>query len=69
MLTRRAAAQLVATAVAVALAGASAEAADQVIKVGIDLSLTGADAEAAARIENGALMAFEEINTRHSIPG
>jgi branched-chain amino acid transport system substrate-binding protein len=69
LLTRRAAAQLVATAVAVALAGASAEAADQVIKVGLDLSLTGADAEAAARIENGALMAFEEINTRHSIPG
>jgi branched-chain amino acid transport system substrate-binding protein len=69
LLTRRAAAQLVATFVAVALAGASAEAADQVIKVGLDLSLTGADAESAARIKNGALMAFEEINTKHLIPG
>ena len=39
------------------------------IKVGLDLSLTGADAESAVRIKNGALMAFEEINTRHWIPG
>ena len=70
MLTRRAAAQLVATAVAVAFGrGLRREAADQVIKVGLDLSLTGADAESAARIKNGALMAFEEINTKHVIPG
>jgi branched-chain amino acid transport system substrate-binding protein len=51
------------------LAGASAQAADKVIKVGLNLSLTGADAESAARIKNGALMAFDEINTRHEIPG
>jgi branched-chain amino acid transport system substrate-binding protein len=70
MLTRRAAAQLLATAAAsVALGDASAQAADTVIKVGLDLSLTGADAESAARIKNGALMAFEEINAKHGIPG
>jgi branched-chain amino acid transport system substrate-binding protein len=70
MLTRRAAAQLLAAAaVAAALGGASARAADKAVKVGLDLSLTGADAESAARIKNGALMAFEEINAKHDIPG
>jgi branched-chain amino acid transport system substrate-binding protein len=70
MLTRRAAAQLLATtAVAAALGGVSAQAADMVIKVGLDLSLTGADAESAARIKNGVLMAFDEINAKHEIPG
>ncbi len=70
MLTRRAAAQLLATtAVAAALGGVSAHAADKVIKVGISLSLTGADAESAARIKNGALMAFEEINAKHELAG
>jgi branched-chain amino acid transport system substrate-binding protein len=70
MLTRRAAAQLLATtAVAATFGGVSAHAAEQVIKVGLDLSLTGADAESAARIKDGALMAFEEINAKHEIPG
>ncbi len=70
MLTRRAAAQLLATtAAAAALGGASARAADKAVKVGLDLSLTGADAESAARIKNGALMAFEEINAKHDMPG
>ena len=70
MLTRRTAAQLLATtAVATALGGVSARAADQVIKVGISLSLTGADAESAARIKNGALMAFEEINAKRELAG
>jgi branched-chain amino acid transport system substrate-binding protein len=70
MLTRRAAAQLLATtAVAAALGSAPTRAADTVIKVGLDLSLTGADAESANRIKNGALMAFEEINAKHAIPG
>ncbi len=70
MLTRRAAAQLLATtAVAATFGGVSAHAADKVIKVGLDLSLTGADAESAARIKDGALMAFEEINAKHEIPG
>ncbi len=68
MLTRRAAAQLLA-ATAVAGLATSARAGDRVIKVGLDLSLTGADAESAARIKNGALMAFEEINAGHAIPG
>ena len=69
MLTRRAAAQLLATtAVAAALGSVSANA-EETIKVGLDLSLTGADAESAARIKNGALMAFEEINAKHGIPG
>jgi branched-chain amino acid transport system substrate-binding protein len=69
MLTRRAAAQLLATtAVAAALGSVSAHA-EETIKVGLDLSLTGADAESAARIKYGALMAFEEINAKHDIPG
>ena len=69
MLTRRAAAQLLATAVAAALGGAPARAADKAVKVGLNLSLTGADAESAARIKNGALMAFEEINAKRDMPG
>jgi branched-chain amino acid transport system substrate-binding protein len=69
MLTRRAAAQLLATAAVAALGGASAQAADKAVKVGLNLSLTGADAESAARIKNGALMAFEEINAKHDMPG
>jgi branched-chain amino acid transport system substrate-binding protein len=70
MLTRRAAAQLFATAATVAsLCVVPAQAADKLIKIGLNLSLTGADAESAARIKNGALMAFEEINGKHDIPG
>jgi branched-chain amino acid transport system substrate-binding protein len=70
MPTRRAALQLfAAAAVAAALGGASAQAADKAVKVGLNLSLTGADAESAARIKNGAVMALEEINARHDIPG
>src|SRR5271166_6826908 len=70
MLTRRAAVQLLAAPVAAAaLGGTPVQAADQVIKIGLDLALTGADAESAARIKNGALMAFDEINAKHGIPG
>jgi branched-chain amino acid transport system substrate-binding protein len=71
MLTRRAGAQLFAATVVVAAAfgRAAAQSTEQVVKVGLDLSLTGADAESAVRIRNGALMAFEEINARHDIPG
>src|SRR5271166_6807693 len=70
MLTRRAAVRLpAATAAAAVLGSAAVRAADQVIRIGLDLSLTGADAESAARIKNGALMAFEEINAKHAIPG
>jgi branched-chain amino acid transport system substrate-binding protein len=70
MLTRRAAAKLLATTAAAATFGSiNAHAEDKVIKVGLNLSLTGADAESAARIKDGALMAFEEINAKHDIPG
>jgi branched-chain amino acid transport system substrate-binding protein len=70
MLTRRATAQLLATtAMAAALGSVPGFAADKVVKVGLDLSLTGADAESAGRIKNGALMAFEQINAKHEIPG
>ena len=70
MLTRREAVQLIAmTAAAVTLAGVAAQAADAAIKIGLDLSLTGADAESAARIRNGALMAFEELNAKRELPG
>jgi branched-chain amino acid transport system substrate-binding protein len=70
LLTRRAAAQVLAAAgVATVLGSMSVRAADKAIKVGLDLSLTGADAESAARIKNGVLMAFDEINARHTIPG
>ncbi len=70
LLRRRVAAQLLAAiAVAAASGSTSARANDTVIKVALNLSLTGADAESAARIKNGALMAFDEINERHEIPG
>jgi branched-chain amino acid transport system substrate-binding protein len=70
MLTRRATVRLpAATAAAAVLGGAPVRAAEQVVKIGLDLSLTGADAESAARIKNGVLMAFDEINAKHGIPG
>jgi branched-chain amino acid transport system substrate-binding protein len=70
LLRRRVAAQLLAAiAVAAASGSTSARANDTVIKVALNLSLTGADAESAARIKKGALMAFDEINERHEIPG
>jgi branched-chain amino acid transport system substrate-binding protein len=70
MLTRRAIAPLLATtALATALGGVSASAADKSIKVGLNLSLTGADAESALRIKNGALMAFDEINAKKDLGG
>jgi branched-chain amino acid transport system substrate-binding protein len=46
-----------------------ARAADTVVKVGINLSFTGADAESATRIKNGAVLAFEDANAAHTIPG
>jgi branched-chain amino acid transport system substrate-binding protein len=66
-LRRRAAAQLLIAAAV--LGGVPAQAADKVMKVGLNLSLTGADADSAARIKNGALMAIEEFNARHELPG
>jgi branched-chain amino acid transport system substrate-binding protein len=70
LLTCRAAARLLATsAVAAVLGGASVQAAERVIDVGVDLSLTGTDADSGARIKNGVLMAFDEINAKRAIPG
>src|SRR3954451_4665503 len=74
MLSRRAAARtlaaaVTAAAVTAAVVNSAARAADKVVKIGLNLSLTGADAESAARIRNGALMAFDDINAKHEIPG
>jgi branched-chain amino acid transport system substrate-binding protein len=73
MLTRRSAVHIIASAVAAAalggIAATPAFAAEKVVKVGINLSLTGADAESGNRIKNGAVLALEEANAKHEIPG
>ena len=70
MISRRTTFKTLAGAAAVTVVGtAPVLAADKVIKVGIDLSFTGADAESAARIGNGAVIAFDEANAAHAIPG
>ena len=70
MLTRRATAQLLATtAVATALGGVSAQAADKVVKIGIDLSLTGADSQGATSVKNAIVMAFDAANQGNAVPG
>ena len=66
MITRRTA---IAATAATLLASRAAHAADKVVKVGINLSFTGADATNAERIGNGAIMAFEEANTAHTVKG
>ena len=70
MITRRAAAQLLAsTAAAAALGAGPAAAAEKEVDVGIDLSLTGADADSAVRMRDGAQLAFDNANDAGSIPG
>jgi branched-chain amino acid transport system substrate-binding protein len=71
MLTRRGAAQFIASAaVAAALTGVSpAQAADATYKIGLDASLTGADAESAIRVRNGVSMAVDQANAASTIPG
>jgi len=70
LITRRAAGKLAGTAAALALLRAEgARAADQVVKVGINLPFTGADAEDAIRIFDGAVLAFDEANETHAVPG
>ncbi|HJS87922.1 MAG TPA: branched-chain amino acid ABC transporter substrate-binding protein [Acetobacteraceae bacterium] len=71
MITRRAAAQLIASAAAVAAMGTAgaARAANQVLKVGVNLSLTGADAHSAKLILDGAQLAFDEANKSNAVPG
>ena len=70
MLTRR---QTLLAAAATFVVGAAgfdpAHAADKVVKIGIDLSLTGADSQGANRVKNGIVMAFDEANQGHAVPG
>ncbi len=58
-----------AAAAAAGLGAGAARAEDKVLKVGLNLSFTGADAETAERIGNGAILAFEEANAAHAVPG
>ncbi len=69
MLTRRSAFIAVGLAAASAIGADPALAADKVVKVGINLSFTGADSADAARAGNGAMLAFEEANKHHEVPG
>jgi branched-chain amino acid transport system substrate-binding protein len=69
-ITRRNAARAAAGFAAAATLGmGSVKAAEKSVTVGINLSLTGADAESAKRIENGALMAFDEVNAKGGVNG
>src|SRR5215472_13923422 len=68
MVTRRDVAS-VCIAVAAAMIGTSALAADKVVKIGMDLSLTGADSEGAIRVRNGIMMAIDGANEANGIPG
>lgn len=71
MMTRRSA-LLAASAVSL-LAGAGlagpARAADQVVKIGIDASLTGGDAQSALLVKDGAILAIDQANASHAVPG
>ncbi len=69
-ITRRTAVRGAAGLAAVAAVGLRPTwAADKSVTVGINLSLTGADAESAKRIENGAIMAFDEANAKGGVNG
>ncbi len=57
------------TALAAFGAAGTAYAADKVIKIGVDLSLTGADSQGANRVKNAIVMAFNEANEAHAVPG
>jgi branched-chain amino acid transport system substrate-binding protein len=72
MITRRAAARLLAGTAATAALGATispVQAADKVIKIGVNLSLTGADAESATRVKDGIIMAVDAANKDKAVPG
>ena len=72
MITRRAAAQLVAAVAATTAlgsAGSARAAASKVLKIGINLPLTGADAHSAKLILDGAQLAFEQANDANAVPG
>ncbi len=73
MITRRAAAQLIASVTATAALGsagvARAAAGSKILKVGVDLSLTGADAHSAKLMLQGAQLAFQDANASNAVPG
>src|SRR5271157_1405679 len=73
MITRRAAAQLLATAAITAALGAAgaapARADDKVVKIGVDLSLTGADSQGAIKVKDATQMAFDAANQGNAVPG
>ena len=69
MITRRAAARLLAGTAATAALGTTAHAADKVVKIGVDLSLTGADADSALRVKNGIVMAVDAANEHKTVKG
>ncbi len=60
---------LAASALAGLLLARPGLAADQVVKIGIDASLTGGDAQSALLVKNGAVMAIDEANAKHEVPG
>jgi branched-chain amino acid transport system substrate-binding protein len=69
-ITRRAAVRVAAGMAAISALGTrTLHAADKSVTVGLNLSLTGADAESAKRIENGAIMAFDEANAKGGVNG
>ena len=64
-----AAAPLVTAALGALLCAVPARAADRVIRLGVDLSLTGADADSGNKVKDGVLLAIDEANSGHLIPG
>src|ERR1700722_14276332 len=71
MITRRAAARLLAGTAATALVGVTTPvwADDKVVKIGADLSLTGADSENAVRVKDGIMMAIDAANAEKAVKG
>jgi len=69
MISRRSTFKAALSAAAATTLGTPAWAADKVIKVGIDLSYTGADGTSATRMANGGIVAFDEANASHAVPG
>ena len=69
MLTRRSAMFAVSGLALLTAAAITPARADQVVKIGIDASLTGGDAQSALLVKNGAVMAIDEANAKHTVPG
>jgi branched-chain amino acid transport system substrate-binding protein len=72
MMFRRAALRLIVGATAGTAGagiGVSSAAADQAVKVGVDVLLTGVGAPRGALLRDAVLLAFEEANAAHTLPG